>query len=279
MRPQPDVRDAAPSAGVSWRRWTIVALLAVVIGWAGYARRDLLMRPALPVVPPVVAVTIAVQPGESIAAAIDRAGAGTEILVEPGEYRERLHLKAGVRVRSRVARGASIRLPGAATESDAAIVASEITDAELSGFRIVGDAASPLGTGVIATNASITLTDIEVSGAQRSAVVFGAGASGTLVGSSLHDNPGSAVEIRGGAEARISHNAFSRNATSDRVPGWMLVEAGSRAEITANTFVAARPEAIIGPGSAAAALAKDNWFLSPPAPARPAGRAGRQGRR
>lgn len=292
LRPAPAVARGRAAAGVPasppaavrrsggrWRVAALVVLLAIVIGWAAYAKRDLLVPPSAPVSPPVVDAVIAVRPGQSIGAAIATAGAGTEILVEPGEYRERLQLRSGIRVRSRVPHAASIRLPGTASESDAAIVAIDITDAEVTGFRIIGDAATPLGTGVLSDNSSLTLTDVEISGAQAAAVVFGAGASGGLLASDLHDNPGTAVEIRSGAQPRIAHNTFARNATSERAPGWMLIEAGASPEIKGNTFVGASAESVIGPtGAAASAIAADNWFLAPSTPPKPAGRAGRQGR-
>lgn len=276
---QPPQAAGAAAPGGRRRLAALVALLAIVIAWAAYTRRDLLVPQDTPISDPAVEAVIAVRPGQSISAAIARAGAGTEILVEPGEYRERLQLKSGIRVRSRVSRGASIRLPGTASESDAAMVASDINDVEVTGFRIIGDAATPLGTGVFAGNSTLTLTDIEISGAQVAAVVFGARTSGALLASDLHDNPGAAVEVRSLAAPRLAHNGFARNATSERAPGWILVEAGANPEIKSNTFVGARPQAVIGPtGAAAAAIAADNWFLAPPAPARPAGRTGRQGR-
>ncbi len=198
--------------------------------------------------------------------------------MEPGEYRERLHLASGVRVRSRVPRGASIRLPADASEADAAIVALDITSAEVTGFRIVGDALSPLGTAVSVANAGLTLTDMEVSGARRGAVIFGAGATGVLRASDLHDNQWTAVEIKTGAQARVVHNTFARNASSERAPGWILVEAGVAPEITGNSFDGARPESVIAPADVAAAIAARNSF-SAPAPAARGGRAGRDGKR
>jgi hypothetical protein len=96
-----------------------------------------------------------VHPTESIAAAIERAGAGGQVIVEPGEYRERLRLKDGVRVVSRVPRGATIRLPAATSEAAAAVTAIDMTSGEFSGFRIVGDAATPLGTGLLVRSANV----------------------------------------------------------------------------------------------------------------------------
>ena len=96
---------------------------------------------------------------ESIAEALLRAQPGTTIVVEPGEYRETLTLKSHVRLVSSVPHGAIVRLPGTASERAAAIVAMGITDAALDGFRIVGDAATPLGTGVLTADSELSLSD------------------------------------------------------------------------------------------------------------------------
>jgi serine/threonine protein phosphatase PrpC len=266
-----------------WRLTALVTLLVLVTAWAAYLRLPFLFS-RVGSVPAAVAVTaITVESGGAIAAAIARAGPGTEIIVEPGEYRERLVLKSGVRLRSRVPRGASIRLPGGASESDAAVVAIDVSNAEVTGFRIVGDAATPLGTGVSSANATLTLTDVEILGAQTAAVVFETGAAGGLIGSDVHDNPGAGVIVRTGAAPRITANRFARNATSGRAAGPVLIEAGGRPEIRFNTFVGVAPNAIVGlTGELAATIAADNWFLPMPRPpAAPAGasRQGRQGPR
>ncbi len=288
---------AAPEPGPGnarrvWRLSALVTLLAVVIAWAVYALSTgafpysaFLASPwaTLSSVPvPAAPAVIVVEAGGAIAPAIARAGPGTEVLVEPGEYRERLVLKSGVRLRSRVPRGASIRLPGGASESDAAIVAIDVSDAEVAGFRIVGDAATPLGTGVSSANATLTLTDVEIQGARMAAVVFDTGAAGGLLGCDLHDNPGVGVIVRNGAAPRIAHNRFAGNATSGRAAGPILIEAGGRPEIRFNTFVGVAPGAIIGLArEGAVTIAADNWFLPPPRPssAPGAGRQGRQGSR
>ena len=186
--------------------------------------------------PRTAATTIAVPAGGSISDALARAAAGTDVFVEPGEYRERLRLKDGVHIVSRVPRGASIRLPGGASETDAAVVAFDVAGAALSGFRIIGDAATPLGTGVIVRNSDLALSDVEITGAQTAAIEYAGGSGGSLVAGFLHDNPGAAIVVRAGASPRIAHNLFARNATSERAPGTLLVEADARPELTANTF-------------------------------------------
>ena len=149
-------------------------------------------------------------------AALAGALPGTTVLVEPGEYRERLTLRDGIRVLSRVPRGATIRLPAGAAESDAGVVAAGVANAELSGFRIVGDAASPLGVGIITRDAAVRLVDLEISGAVTSAVDLGSGDGLVLSGSHIHDNPGAGLMVRMGATPRITNmpQSVTRNGWS-----------------------------------------------------------------
>jgi serine/threonine protein phosphatase PrpC len=263
-----------------WRVWALVVLLLTVTGFALYSQRARLRLPAVPSGPIASETQIVVRPGESIGAAIARAAAGTEIVVEPGEYRERLRLKDGVEVVSRVARRASIRLPGGASETEAAVVAFDVGHGGLSGFRIVGDAATPLGTGIVVRNSSVRLTDVEITGAHSAAVEYSGVGAGSLVGAYLHDNPGAAIIVRTGASPRIAHSVFARNATSERAAATVLVEAGASPVLAANTFADGRPESIVLPSTFdAAVIQRDNWFFpsATRAPA-PGGRAGR-GRR
>jgi hypothetical protein len=132
---------------------------------------------------------------------------------------------------------------------------------------------------VSAATSALTLTDVEIQGAQTAAVVFDTGAAGGLLGSDVHDNPGVGVVVRNGAAPRIAHNTFTGNATSGRAAGPMLIEAGARPEIRANIFIGVARDAIVAPaGDVATALAADNWFVPFPRPSsNPAG-AGRRAR-
>ena len=284
--------DIAAGAGRSarWRLGTLVVLLLAVAALAVYLQRDRLAWPDLRFLARLrdaapggasTSSTVRVTPGQSISAAITAASPGAEVVVEPGEYREQVRLKAGVRVRSRVPLGASLRLPGGASETDAAVVAFEVSGGGFSGFRIVGDAATPLGAGVVVRNSDVALTDIEITGAHSAAIEYVGSGGGSVVGADLHDNPGVAIIVRTGAAPRITHNAFVRNATSERAAGTLLVEADAHPALTANTFYGVRPESlIIPPGMARGALARDNWFidLTGERPGVPASRSGR-GRR
>jgi PPM family protein phosphatase len=254
-----------------WRLAALIVLLAVAAGMAAYLQRDRLGRLrslwSFTASPPIGAgrsSTIRVTPDRSLAAAIAAADAGVEILVEPGEYREQLRLKTGVRVTSRVPRGASLRLPGGASETDAAVVAFEVSDVHFSGFRIEGDAATPLGTGIVIRNSTIVVSDVEISGARNAGVEYAGSEGGSLVAADIHDNPGAAIVVRAGTSPRVAHNAFARNAGSERASGTVLVEASARPAIVANTFNGVTADSVVGPGINRAVILRDNWFVNAP---------------
>jgi hypothetical protein len=204
---------------------------------------------------------IVVRPTESIAAALRRAQAGSQVIVEPGEYRETVVLMNGVRLVSRVSRGATIRLPGSASERDAAVVAANVSGAEFVGFRIVGDAATPLGTGLRVNDAELSVIDVEITGAVNVAIDLDDMARVSLAASDIHDNPGAALAIRSGAAARIAHNVFARNGASQRVSAPLIVEDHAAPTFSGNVFHGIGPNLFGALGEAARiALVRDNWF-------------------
>jgi serine/threonine protein phosphatase PrpC len=218
---------------------------------------------------------ISVRPGQSITAALDTAKPGTTILVEPGEYRERLRLKDGVRLLSRISRGAIIRLPGTATDEDAAIVARDISGSELSGFQIIGDAATPLGTGIVTSGSKVRLVDLEITGAARVAVDLGDGPEVMLLASDIHDNPGGGLTIRKNAVARIGHNIFNANGSSEEATSALVIEPGAKPIFQSNIFRNTEiPTLAVLDAAIRAQLKSSNWFPD----ARPATTAPGRGR-
>lgn len=204
---------------------------------------------------------ILVQSSQSIGAALAIATAGTTVVVEPGEYRETLTLKSNVRLVSMVRHGAVLRLPGAASEAAAAIVARGVSGAAVEGFRLIGDAATPLGTGVALLDADLSISDVDIAGASRAAIDVDGRSRLRLIGSDIHDNPGAAIAVAAGANATISHNVFMRNGSaSDRQP--MLGE-GQGAVFVGNVFVGMGPDVLSASPATRASLARDNWFLDP----------------
>jgi len=239
----------------------LLAALAAVWAWAGYPIPDIVANYL--VSRPTGANVVVVKPGESIAAAITAAAPGSTILVEPGEYRERLTLKGDIRLISLTSRGAVLRLPGDATDEDAAVVATDVKNAEISGFRIVGDAATPLGTGVIARASGVRLVDLEVSGAARAAFDLGPGDGLMLLASDIHDNPGSGLVLRANATPRITHSTFSNNGSSTQTSSAMVIEPGALPSFAGNFFHNLEPQSFTNLDVAAKIQLKNlNWFPS-----------------
>ena len=266
-----DDRSSPEAATRRWRVATLVLLLLGVAAVAGYSQRDRLGELARVWLRDRAgsasnfAALVHVGQDQSIADAIAAAAPGTEVLVEPGEYREQIRLKTGVRVTSRVPRGAVLRLPAGASEGDAAVVAFEVSDATVSGFRLEGDAATPLGTGIVVRNSTVMVSDTEITGARNAAIEYSGTAGGSVVAADLHDNPGAAIVIRAGTSPRIAHSTFVRNAASERASGTLLVEATARPIFVNNTFYGISPDSLIVPATVErGALSRDNWFVNPP---------------
>ena len=283
---------AAPSNIPRKRRWrtaaraTLVLLLLSATGFALYQRGWRIPSTWLKLPQAIVPASnapvgqIVVTPSDSIAAALASAAPGASVVVEPGEYRERLVLRNGVRVVSRVPRAATIRLPGTASEGDPAVVADGVSGAELSGFRIVGDAATPLGTGIFAANSDVSIVDVEITGAANAAVDLRDAARLTLLASHIHDNPGTALAVRGGASPRVNQNVFSRNGLSERAGAALIVERETQPSFFGNVFQGIAAEAFHALGDAGAArVVRDNWFAGGHEPqTRPSSGPGRRGR-
>jgi PPM family protein phosphatase len=286
-RPGPDdVVSPRTSTATRLRRAAIILLVIAAIGFIVYRRGA---WPAVASLPLRTWFTLAevrvVQPTESIAAAIERAAPGSRIVVEPGEYRERLVLKDNVSVVSRVPRGATIRLPSAAADDQAgpAVAAVGISTGDLIGFRIVGDSATPLGTGILVMDSAVSIVDVEVTGATIAGVVFaGAGRSSSFVGGDIHDNAATGLVVDAGAAPRIANTVFSRNGTSEHSQAALRIHLGANPTFQKNTFVGMTSHEFDGLNEQARrALLLDNFFLPHPNSTPPAPASGdpRQGRR
>jgi serine/threonine protein phosphatase PrpC len=254
----------------------VVALILSLVAWALVRAGVVRLTPNRETLVdlPTSGVQV-VGPQDSIGAALDRATAGGQIIVEPGEYREQIRLKDGVRLVSRVPRAAVIRMPVDTSEAAAAVVAADLSSGDFSGFRIVGDAATPLGTGLLVQRSTLSISDVEIVGAMAAAVEFGSGAEASFVGGDVHDNVGPGVVIRSGASPRISHSGFLRNGMSEHVATPVVIEPGAQGRLDQNVFGGVGPEAFQAfPPDARQAVARDNWFpgARPPAAHPPAAR-------
>ena len=251
-----------------WGVALLLALASAVALWAFGWTLDDVRKAVTPAVFLQPAGQRTVAAGESIAEAMRDAPAGTEIVVEPGEYREQITLLPGVRLRSRVPRGATIRLPAGVRDAAdvAAVTARNVSGAEIVGFRISGDSATPLPLGVLVQNSTVSIVDVEITGATRAAVEFAGGGTSTLMASDILGNHGSALIVRDGDKPGVSHNMFARNGSPDRGAAFVVGKASPT--FIKNVFVGSTPASFEGlDGAAEAELRRDNFFVSAEQPA------------
>ncbi len=247
-------------------RGAILVLLVIIIAFSLYRAgvRVPSFDPRTIVEPALRPHTQIVQETESISAALARAEPGSEIVVEPGEYRERLTLRENVRLVSRVPRGATIRLPATASDAqpEPAVIALGLASGEFAGFRIVGDAKTPLGVGILVTDSGVSLVDLEVSGATTAAISFVGPTAPRLAGSEIHDNPGTALAIGAGAAPVITQNVFRRNGMSQHTSGTFTIETGASPIFQRNVFLGVGPDVFTAFDELARVkLKSENWFL------------------
>jgi PPM family protein phosphatase len=250
------------------RRLVLITLIVLLLAIAGFVVYRTGVVPSLDKLTDVISLrplTQTVQPNQSISAAVLRARPGSEIVVEPGEYRERITLASNVRLVSRVPHGATIRLPADASDAkpEPAVVATGSASRALIGFRIVGDAQTPLGIGVLVEGSGLSLVDIEISGATAAGVSFARDSSADLIGSDIHDNPGLALAIQAGATPRITHSVFSRNGTAQNTPAAFTVEKGAVPLFQRNVFLGLTSDIFsMLDTQAKLTLEQDNWFVA-----------------
>ena len=205
---------------------------------------------------------VVVQPGGSIAAAIEQAGAGGQVVVEPGEYRERLRLKDGVRVVSRVPRGATLRMPVGTAEGRAGRRGAR-RHAAPSWPDFASSAMPPRRSvsGVLVERADVALVDSRCWAPSTAAVELEPDAAGSFIGGDVHDNPGAGLVIRSGASSRISHSGFAKNGVSERDQCASHRRSRSQRPARAECLRRRLARGVPRPDAEAAAAAlRDNWF-------------------
>jgi hypothetical protein len=219
-------RSAAGGGHAFGRALWFVAGLALAAAGAWFSR-------SLWVPKPVVehARVLAVGRGAaypSIAAALEGARAGDTIDVAAGEYNEQVHLASGVTVRSHVPRAAILR--AAPLANGPAVIAENVQDARLSGFRILAAKDMPIATGILLENSNVEVDDVEVDGAGVGVEIRGT-ANPVLRANAIHDCSNEGVLILGASEPWISHNDIRRNKGAG-----LAARDGARPAMVGNVF-------------------------------------------
>jgi hypothetical protein len=163
----------------------------------------------------------------TITEALAKASPGQTVLVAPGEYRETLQLRNGVRLVSEVPRGARILPP--VGSGVPAVTAQGVSGGRVEGFRILGDAQTPLQVGLRLVDSDVVVDGVEVSGAQTAAIDFAGKDRSTVRYSYLHDNPGVGVIAGGSSLPRLLQNLIFRNGRAAGAPARPGIEVRDQA--------------------------------------------------
>lgn len=152
----------------------------------------------------------------TIGEALAKARPGQRVEVAPGQYRENVQLRDGVRLVSLVPRAAVILPPAGSAEP--AVTAQGVTGAGLAGFRIAGDAQAPLQVGLSLAASEVEVEGVEIAGASAAGVTISGADRSTIRYSYLHDNPGGGVLVEGPAAPRLLGNLIARNGRPPATP-------------------------------------------------------------
>ena len=200
----------------------------------------------------------------NIGEALAKAAAGDTVTVGPGEYREAVTLKSGVRLVGTA--DSLLKPPVGAGGAWTAITARGITDAHVSGFVIGAGPGQPLAIGLLAEAATVAVDGLEISGASDAAVDLRAGARVTLSHSLIRDNEGHGVIVRARAEPRLERNVILHNGNGPQRRAGVVVEPGGAPVLEGNGIGGNGGEAVQGwPAAALPALAQRNVLSPAPA--------------
>jgi hypothetical protein len=120
-------------------------------------------------------------------------------------------------------------LRGSPLNSGPAVTALNVRGACLTGFRILADAQAPLSAGILLTDSSVIVEEVEIAGAGVGIEIRGA-ASPELRANSVHDCAGPGILVSGLSKPWISHNAIRGNKTG------LAVRDGARPVLVDNVF-------------------------------------------
>src|SRR6185295_6298667 len=152
----------------------------------------------------------------TIGDALAKARPGQRIEVAPGQYRENVQLRDGVKLVSLVPRAAVILPPAGSAEP--AVTAQGVSGAGFAGFRIAGDAQAPLQVGLNLAGSEVEVEGIEIAGASAAGITVSGSDRSTIRYSYLHDNPGGGVLVEGPAAPRLLGNMIARNGRPPATP-------------------------------------------------------------
>src|SRR5579883_3235470 len=141
-----------------------------------------------------------------INAALNQAHPGDTVVIPDGKYRENIQLREGVTLRA--------LHPGAVTLSSAnggaAILARGIDSGSAEGLWIEGDSGAPLSAGIDIEDASPSILNCKITGANTGIRIHGA-SSPLIASNQIVNNLGAGIEIAGPAAPKLNGNLIAAN--------------------------------------------------------------------
>lgn len=167
----------------------------------------------------------------NIAAALVKAQAGDTVLLPPGTFRELVELKSGVDL---------IAQKPHETILEGSLVANGVNHARVEGLQIRA------GTiGIDSRDSDIQIARCEISGAHTAGVRFSGNSRGSLIASTIRDNPGAGIVVEDAASPAIEHNRVAANGAETGAPHpGLLIRPGARPTVIGNLFSGNGAEAI-----------------------------------
>lgn len=207
------LRRLARSVIASRTTWFAAGMLAGVVGAV-----MLTLHVATTQVPASQVLVVAADgstPFTGITAAIDAARPGDTIRVEPGLYRERVHLRGGIDLVARAPGTVTIGRPEGLDAAVAGVTIGGGLNVRISGIRIESPDAADVAIRIAGPAASLEL--VEISGQFRRAIALSPASSLTMYGSRIAVS-GIVIAVPDAAHATLVNNIIARTGTSQEPP-------------------------------------------------------------
>jgi serine/threonine protein phosphatase PrpC len=246
--PAPPPQPAGPSLGrrilhsigASRTTWFIAGTLLGVVG--ALALTVYVARTQVRAAQTFVVSSNGSAPYLRIGEAMAIAQPGDRVLVEPGEYHERVVVADGVDLVARVPGSVIISRPGGLHPSVPSLSAGGTSMARVSGVQVTSAGEAP-ATAVSAGGAGVALNMVEISHHGR-AIEIAPGSSITMHGSRV-GVAAALISVPETSQVGFSNNIFVRNGGSLADPP-IVAAATSRLTLTGNVFAGFAPEIVRG---------------------------------
>ena len=216
-------RPRAESVSRSFPRWATYLLLSLLGVAIGYGLWRLVFQ-VTSVPAPTVAkeqataptpprtIEVSASDARGIIDSLTLANSGDTISVPPGEYLGPLLLKEGVNIIAKLPRQSTVRSdPASTAELGIAIVARSVQNATITGLRVAADDTHPLKTGVLISDSSVKLENLDISGAVYSGVRIEGSSQSHLLENFIHGNGGAGVSIGDNGSPTLVRNQIMQN--------------------------------------------------------------------